>query len=238
MFEKRSKLSHLFPLLLISFTLFTGCSQKQANTLWQRTKSASYNAASDTMSWAPLAASGVLYASKKDGSATKYFMDKHLLNDDKDDIYRKLNYSLTFTTALLAEDGEWKRKLKRLVVELGVFGLSKESVDILNEKMDIGSHHTLSPFAGSAMTRRNVSQMNIPEWSRYAINSSSYLSATGSTLIRIQEGGHTVADQLISVSLGNFLGLFFHDLFMMKEDESLNISLSKDDLQLGMNFRF
>ncbi len=163
------------------------------------------------MTWVPLATAGALYATKADERITDYIIQNPIANEDNDDLVRDLNGITTYTTALLVPDDEWSTKAKRVVVEFSAFEVSKQAVVFLNENvpketpntysMDaLGSHHTLGPFTGSAMTRRNVAQMPIPNWAGYSIVGTSYFFATSSTLSRIQDGGHSFADQLISVT--------------------------------------
>ncbi len=237
--------------LLITFfsiTLFLGCSEKRLNHAINQTKNASYNAVTDPMTWVPLVTAGALYATDGDEKITQYFMDNPIANEKNDDIYRELNGLITYSTAILIHDNKWETKAKRFVVEWSAFAISRQSVDFLNKNvpketpngrsMDaVGSHHALSPFAGAAMTRRNVSQMDISRWGGYSIIVANYLFATSSTLTRVQGGGHSFADQLISVTLGNFIGLFFHDAFM-SENRQVNISLSPKKAYARIDFRF
>jgi len=233
---------------LVIFTFFSGCSSKQMNTAWSQTKMASYNAVTDPMTWAPLATAGVLYATDGDDKVTDYFMQNSWVNEKNDDIVRELNGLTTYATAILIHDENWETKAKRFSVEWSAFAVSRQTVNFLNKNVpkeapsgsnmeSIGSHHALSPFAGAAMTRRNVAQMDIPNWAGYSIIGANYMFATSSALGRVQTGGHSFADQLISVTLGNFIGLFFHDAFML-ENTQVNISLSSEETYAGMTFKF
>jgi hypothetical protein len=47
------------------------------------------------------------------------------------------------------------------------------------------------------------------------------LTSIGSALVRVEEGGHSFADQMINASIGNFIGIFMHDLFLL--DDSLSV---------------
>jgi hypothetical protein len=104
----------------------------------------------------------------------------------------------------------------------------------------IGSHHALDPFANSALTRRNVADMSIPTWGKYTINTISYVSAAGSAFTRVQEGGHSVADQLVSVSIGNFIGLFFYEVFIPEHTElkSIQAQVDNDNFYITTNWSF
>jgi len=109
-----------------------------------------------------------------------------------------------------------------------------------NDDYAIGSHHALDPFANSALTRRNVEDMSIPTWGKYTINSISYLSAAGSAFTRVQEGGHSVADQLVSVSIGNFVGLFFYEVFLgyTKDIQNVQVNAGQDKFYISTSWQF
>jgi len=135
------------------------------------------------------------------------------------------------------------------VMELRERIVMRQTVDALNRnirkqtpsggKYDaVGSHHALSPFAGAAMTRRNVRQMDVRPWTGYAIVGVNYLFAASSALGRVQGGGHSFADQLVSVTLGNFIGLFFYDAFMDETDMRLEVALGRRETYIGVHYRF
>jgi len=88
------------------------------------------------------------------------------------------------------------------------------------------------------MTRRNTQQLDIPSWGKYTINSMSYLSAAGSSIARVQEGGHSFADQLVSASIGNFIGLFIHDLFLLDNSINIRSSISKNSTNINLAYQF
>ena len=115
--------------------------------------------------------------------------------------------------------------------------ISKESPDGTHDDA-IGSNHALEPFASSAMNRRNVEQMNIPTWGKYTLNTLSYTTASASALSRVQDGGHSFADQLVSVSIGNFLGIFVHDVFMLEDTTDTQISLDDSAAKFQIGFKF
>ncbi len=233
---------------LVTLLFFSGCSSKQMDTAWSQTKMASYNAVTDPMTWAPLATACALYATDGDDKVTDYFMENPWVNEKNDEIVRELNGLTTYTTAILIHDDKWETKSKRFAVEWSAFAVSRKTVDVLNKNVpketpngkhmdSIGSHHALSPFAGAAMTRRNVAQMDVPDWAGYSIIGANYAFATSSALGRVQGGGHSFADQLISVTLGNFIGLFFHDAFML-ENTQVNVSLSAEESYAEVSVRF
>lgn len=244
-------LSSIFLLLAIN-----GCSS--LNLSWKKTEQASYNAAVDPLTWAPALGSAVLYTTQYDNDISKYMMEHKPIQcikisskdcTDRDDVYRELNSVLTFTTAgLVDDDGNTTKKIKRLVVEESTYILSKSVVLSLEtvgkttpdgrHTTALGSHHALEPFAGSAMTRRNVAQMNIPALGKYTIVGASYYFSSYTALTRIQEGGHSLGDQFVNMAVGNFLGLFMDDMFMSGDNTKLHILPLKDRVEFSLNYHF
>jgi len=237
----------------IIFTLIalilTGCTTTQLNSGWERTKQASYNAATDYVTWVPVAASAALYATDYDTDITDYFRDHHWFGEEDDEFYRGLNNYETLSTAFLVNDPDYAQTWKRVLVEFTGLETTKQASTFLEKNIrkkspdgthngSIGSHHALDHFASSAMNRRNVEQLNIPEWGKYTLNTISYTSASASALCRVQDGGHSFADQLLSASIGNFMGLFIHDLFMLDASTNLAVSLNDSEAAVYIGFRY
>jgi hypothetical protein len=152
-------------------------------------------------------------------------------------------------TALAIDDAQWRTKAKRIIAVTTGFAAARTTTAFLsnNIKKDdplnvstgaLASNHSINPFAGSAMNRRNVSQLNVEPVGAYALNGLSYLSAVGSALTRVQEGGHSFGDQLFGAAVGNFTGLFFYDIFMDDDRNTVTISLSQDFTYIQMSWRY
>lgn len=240
-----------FYLLLISLTFF-GCSSAKLEHSWQKIKDASYTAVSDPVTWGTALSAGVLYTTKIDDDITDHFAEHNLIGSEDDEALRALNGFVTYATALSIKDDEYKTKAKRVLFEWGGLVTAQQTTNFLNTYVEkdnpsktadnaIGSHHALEPFAASAMTRRNVDEISIPIWGKYTLNSISYLSATGSALTRVQEGGHSFADQLVSASIGNFIGAFFYEALIRNDEndiKSLEVSLAKDTFFIKTAWNF
>jgi hypothetical protein len=236
-------------ILALLIVIFSGCSTTQFHSGWERTKQASYNAATDYVTWVPAAASAALYTTDYDKDITDYFREHHWIGEEDDEFYRAVNRYEMFATAFLINDPDYERKGKRVLVEFTGLEATKQTSTLLEKNIhkespdgthngSIGSHHALDHFAGSAMNRRNVEQMNIPEWGKYTLNTISYTSASASALSRVQDGGHSFADQLVSASIGNFMGLFIHDLFMLDDTTNIAVSVNDNEAKMYIGFRY
>lgn len=250
---------HLTKFFLVVLTiLISGCSTMGLS--WKKTKQAAYNAATDPLTWAPALGTAVLYSTRYDQDISDYMMEHQpiqcvrMTSDDTEcsertDIYRFLNSTITLTTAALVDDdGNVTKKIKRLVVEQGAYMVSKSIIPLLEDAgkvspdgkstESLGSHHAFETFAGAAMTRRNVAQMDIPQWGKYTIVGFNYYFSSYSAFLRLQEGGHSLGDQFANIAMGNFAGLFMHDMFMLEDNMQLNIIPTDDGVKVSLNYRF
>jgi len=235
--------------VLIVF-FYTGCSNSKVSTAWQNTQRASYVAVTDPVTWGSALGAVALYATYDD-DITEHYMENNLFDSEIDERLRKINNLTMYVTALTVSNDTNVKRGQRLATNFAGAAVARRTTTTLNKiiKKDIpsgddnyaiGSHHALDPFAKSALTRRNVSDMTAPLWLKYSINSLSYISASGSAFSRIQEGGHSFADQLVSVSIGNFVGLFFYELFLVDGSnlQSIHTSLVDHKLLVSTTWTF
>ncbi|MBF0194962.1 MAG: hypothetical protein HQL71_10405, partial [Magnetococcales bacterium] len=174
----------------ISITLIllvlSGCSTKHLDNAWSQGKKASYNAITDPVTWGSAIAATTLYITKADDEITDYFMDHDYFYTESGETFTHINEAITLTTALAVPDDKLETKAKRFMVENAAYAISRQSTDMLNSNIHkespngrtnaaIGSHHAISPFAGAAMTRRNVAQMDIPNWAKNGIVGTNYV---------------------------------------------------------------
>lgn len=237
-------------MVLSALLLLGGCSARQSALVLQRTKQAAVNAATDPVTWAPMAGAALLYATPYDTRITDYFRDNPWTGGHgHGDTAREINGYLTIGTAVLVPEKKWEERAERVIVEAATLkiarltsyalesGIHKETPDGRNDSA-VGSNHALPPFTGSALTRRNAEAMNLPAWADCGLVGVSYLSATVSALSRVEEGGHSFADQLVSASIGNFIGIFFHDLFLLRDSVAVQASVMPHTAYVGIKFRY
>ena len=238
-----------FILFALTTLLLVGCSTTTMQSAYSATKRASYNTITDYGTLIPAAGATLLYVTNSDTRLTNYFIENEVVEKDNDEIYRAINGYETYITGLFIEDDSYWTKIERATVEFAAFKVGVFTSDALNDNIDkrspnganygIGSQHAIGPFVGAAMTRRNVEQLNIPTWSKYTLNTLSYSMATASAITRVEDSGHTVADQLVSVTVGNMIGIFFNDLFLLKETPvTLNTVLTTDRAYLNLTYRY
>ncbi len=234
-----------FIIFISVLLLLTGCGSRALQSAYSATKKASYNTIVDYGTLIPAVGATLLYATNSDARLTKYFMENEFIEIDYDDLYRTINGYETYLTGLFIEDDTYLVKVERAVVEFTAFKVGVFIGDTLNHNIDktspnganyaIGSQHAIGPFSGAAMTRRNVQQLHISPLSRYALNTLSYSMAIASAITRVEDGGHTAADQLVSATVGNMVGIFFNDLFLLKgSPATLMTSITTDSAYLDL----
>ncbi len=236
--------------------LLSGCSSHSLSSSYTRVKKASYNAVTDPVTWGGALGAAVVYGSDNDTKITNYFREKKLFSDslygeyERDDFMRTVNGIFTGATALAVnDDGNYTRKAKRFLVEGTTLTLARFGTDFIKNNTSkkspnrehtdaLASHHALEPFCGAAMIRRNVSQININTYAKMGVVAFNYYIVSYSALLRVQEGGHSFADQFVNASVGNFIGIFMHDLFMLDDTISFNIALAGSNKALQIQYRF
>jgi hypothetical protein len=231
-------------LVLVLF-MFSGCSTHS----WERTQGAFMNAATDPVTWAPLVTGAVLDSTSWDDDLTDSIYeeneDDRTFSEDDADSLRTFTTVITYSTAIFVDEN-LSTKAKRVAVQTAALYAGRASVTAMNNYDHtapngyytdaLGSNHAVTPFASAALTRRNLEGIDIPMWSKYSINTVSYLAATGSAYERVEQGLHSVADQMYSISAGNFIALFINDAFM-ESDYKLGVEFN-EDTKLTLNIPF
>lgn len=239
-----------FLIFFLIALIVSGCASRHDSLSWERTKAAAYSAATDKMTWIPVVSGVAINVSGYDDDMARHIMDEDdpFIDEDVSDRLRDVTTLTTYATAFMVPDNNMTIKTRRLVVESAALGAARGIVTIANNQIPktapngwydeaVGSNHAVTPFAASALTRRNVEQLDIPTWGKYSINTMTYLAATGSMYQRIEQGLHSPVDQLYSIAVGNFLALFIHDAFMAS-DTQLGIELHPKETKITLNIPF
>lgn len=227
----------LFYTVIATLMLGTGCATTPAGNSVSETQSpfsrfthAARTAFYDKGTWPLLLGAAVFRNSDYDAKVADYAMDhKPLFTTDEraeryTDILRSAGYVFTYGTAL-AVDETWSDSGKRVLTDTSALYTTRLITKQMNLQVDreypngggndaFGSHHAASPFAAAALTRRNVDDLDISEWSTTGINVSAYAIATASAWGRIEMGLHYPSDQLVSAAVGNFIAIIFNDAFL------------------------
>ncbi|WP_303901236.1 phosphatase PAP2 family protein [Thiohalomonas denitrificans] len=241
--HRRSVQIILFCFALAALLLGNGCAMapgrddtvtangppNQSNPFLRAAKSAFY----DYGTWPLLLGAALFGVSDYDTEVADYAMEHRPLfstNDSAErttDTLRRLSYVFTYGTALAVDEG-WRNKGERVLTESTALFTTRLVTKQMNLQVDreypngsgndsFGSHHAASPFAAAALTRRNITNIDMPRWSAISINASAYTAATVSAWGRIEMGLHYPSDQLASAAVGNFVAIFFHDAFLSQK---------------------
>ena len=198
------------------------------------------------MTYAPFIVGGSLMITGDDEDITDYIIEHDFFEHSSktDDNLRDINSIIMYSSGLFTDE-----KIKRSVIGFSSVKLSGLSTTILNNTIDkktpdgtkewaIGSNHGIEPFAASIITYKNLKSTNMNNYLKFGIISSNYLIGSYISLGRVSQSGHSFGDQLINASIGNFLGVFVHDLLMVEDDLLIDFDISKDFYSINLNFKF
>lgn len=228
---------------------------------WDRVRSAAAAAAADPVTWAPAAGAGLLLATGADRRLSDWAIEeKPLFGDDASratDRLRNTADAMALGTALLmpsgSEPGRWGgNKLRGIGVEVlagivahnltGVIKgtVRREEPEGSEAKYEsFVSAHATVPFADAALVRRNSERLDWPRWGRNVLTSTAVVTAAGSAWGRVEMGLHYPSDQLAGAAIGNFIGLFVHDLFMGLDDAGrFSVRVAPGGATLGWEARY
>jgi len=218
-------------------------------------------AARDPGTWMPALGAGLFLIGPIDRRVSDWAVEKQpLFGADasrETDRLRELTRTAVYGTALFTPSGpapgRWlSNKARGMGIE-GLAGLVTANVTGLlkrtivrrePETADPGyesftSAHATLPFNDAALVRRNTEHLDWPRGARRTVNAAALLSAAGSAWGRVEMGLHYPSDQLAGAAIGNFLGLFVHDLFMgLDTDQSLSVDIGAGSSYVGWQLRY
>jgi hypothetical protein len=238
-------------LFIPTIILLAGCSSKNLDNSFKRVNKSFKEAIKHEMTIAPLLLAGTLYSTGYDKDITNHLMTKKYftLTSKQDDDLREINKLIMYSTILMTGE-TYSTKAKRVVSNyLGVKSSSysttllnkyiKKETPNGNDYFAIGSNHAAEPFASSINTYENLKQSSITPWVKYPIIATNYGISSVISLSRVEDGGHSFSDQLISNSVGNFLGVFFLNLLMNQSTDLLiNVDILSENKMFNLSFKY
>ncbi len=229
---------------------------------WERVTTAAENALYDPGTWIPAAATVAVAVSGKDKEwALDTFNTRPLFkNQDAHQISeqtRELLYLGMVATALPAQpittENRYLEGLTMATAQFATISATTLATGVLKKNISrkipnydplqpddesFPSNHATEPFAAVAVIRRNSDRLNVSDGWKTVIKSTAYVTASVSAWARIEMGLHYPTDQLLSAAIGNFIGLFVHDAFLLSPDINLKFSLYKEKVTSELNLRF
>jgi hypothetical protein len=197
------------------------------------------------MTYTPFLSGLSLYATNTDKYITDHLIEKNYFETIKenDDLLRSVNKYIMHGTGLLTDN-----KIKRTLIGYSSIGLSSISTTMLNNNIHkktpdglnnwaIGSNHGSEPFAASLITYKNLEDTNINSYLKYGIVGINYSLSTAISLSRVEPSGHSFGDQLINASIGNFIAVFIHELFMVQPDMLFDVNFNEDSSYFAIKFK-
>ena len=189
-------------------------------------KRAAVRAASDPLTWAPLAGALLLGVSGQDGAVSDWAAEhRPLFGDNAADASNTLLDLTTASyavTALVAPSASVVDKAKGLAVGIGTVALNHSVTrgikNIAGRERPNGQDDKSFPsgHASNAMTRAtlaaaNVNYIALPKWANVSLKVGFYSMAAGTAWARVEAEKHHVTDVLVGSALGHFLATFIQE---------------------------
>jgi hypothetical protein len=218
-------------------------------------KTAAVRAATDPLTWAPVAAAGVLAATGADEEWSEEIVDHApLFGADSEDAsvhLRNLTYAAYVITALATPgdgtpSGWFGAKLRGLetgVAALSLEGIASEGLKSLTgrERPDgendrsFPSGHAGQSSAAASLAVANLDYLDLPGWMHDAAAVTFYGMAAGSGWARVESERHYLTDSLFGFALGHFLARFVEEAFL--ESGGREVSVASVPVTDGLAFR-
>jgi membrane-associated phospholipid phosphatase len=102
------------------------------------------------------------------------------------------------------------------------------------------SGHTSQAFSAARIISDNLQYYNFSDEAQTNIRYGAYAFATGTAWARVEAKKHHPTDVLIGAALGNFMTIFFNELFKGNENVKAKVEVDtvENEVQLGVNWRF
>ena len=231
-------------IVLVAAMLATGCVSTHRGTEWGAVatftpgfdvvKTAFRRAATDPLTWTPIAGAGLLIASGVDGDWSDAIVDAApLFGGDADDAsndLRDIGLASYLVTALVAPGGdtfgEWLA-IKARGLQVGVATFGAEGLATTGLKSAVGrdrpngesdksfpSGHAAHAGAAATLAARNLAYVEWPAWGRRTATWGVYGVAAVSGWARVEAEKHYLSDALVGFAIGHFFARFMHEAFL------------------------
>lgn len=198
--------------------------------------------------WVPVLTAGVLIAADVDERWSRDLADDQpLFGADAEDVshdLRDVSTGAYVLTALLAPSDSLADKATGLalgastmivdgVVSRGLKDLiGRERPDRSNDN-SIPSGHASKSASRTAMALRNLSYLDMPDWSRNATAWALHGVALGTGLARVEARKHHLSDVLVGYAIGQFIAEFMYRAFLAGEQATPGIELAFQPVPSG-----
>lgn len=212
----------------------TGCANKGyfPPTAQDVTRSVT-KAATDPVTWVPLAGAGVVAVGGWDHQISDWARAETPLYGSEDNAVDASNHLRSLArfgmigSALLPYDpdkGYWLPMIERQVVQHGAAYSSILARRAIKAQIDrdrpngaqrsMPSGHATRTFATIASSRQNIEEVDYPEWAENTFIASQIGIGAATFWARVEYGGHYPTDVLVGAALGNFVSVAINDLLL------------------------
>ena len=199
---------------------------------------AAVRAATDPMTWLPLAGSALLAVTGADDSVSDWAADEQpLFGGDAADVSDKLLDVTTasyFLTALIAPSETIGDKARGLGVGIGTMYLNRGITDGLKsvtnrERPDrtndrsFPSGHASNSSVRATLAVENLAYLPLPDWAAGSLTVGLYCVAGGTAWARVEAEKHHVTNVLVGNALGHFISTFMQEAFLEAGVQDLSV---------------
>ena len=203
-----------------------------ANAHWPSGKElrrAAADAATDPMTWIPLAGAAALAVTDLDDDLSDWAAEEQPLfgsnaNDVSDDL-RNLATVAYAATALLAPKPKLADKAKGVAVGMSAMaiteGITRAGKSLSNRERPNGqddksfpSGHASNATVRYTLAAANVDYLPLPQWAASTLKVGFYGLAGGTAWARVEAEKHYTTDVLVGYALGHFIARFMHNAFL------------------------
>lgn len=247
--------------ILAFLSLLSGCTHiHSSNHLSGRMWNASKIAIANTNTWVPLTGAVLFVATDTDHPTSDWAVDNRPVfstrkkaNDRGNKLAAALSVSAILSSVLLhtrhSEHSRWDRlkiDASTLVMTNGITRALKKSVCRSRPKntpnvkeVSFPSGHSSQAFSTAAIISENLKLYRMSNKNKISINIGVYTLAYGTAWARVEAEQHYPSDVLAGAALGNFLAVFFREMFL--KENKLRISAQSSEgggTELNVSYAF
>lgn len=237
--------------ILILGALLTGCATQPSDGRWLY---ATKKAASDSLTWAPVATAVLVSASGADDDIAEWAMDENPVFGSRANAERRsdefkdiLKGGALASTAFLPREAPFEKKyadFTAITLVSPITDFIKDNTDRQrpdkSDRRSFPSGHTSQAFTAARILSDNKEYYDLSDGMSLATDITIYSLAVGTGWARVEAGVHYPSDVLVGAALGNFFSVFLNEAFFYESDTeaSVYIEPKSKTFNLGLSWSF
>jgi membrane-associated phospholipid phosphatase len=227
---------------------------------WSRAASAAEDAALSPVTWAPLAAAGLLQIDHADRHIAHWASDHTPIFGSRNNAQTASDallgasvalYGITALAAPSYKEDWYQNKAQGLAVGAGAAIATEGVVEGLKQGVDrqrpddsghdsFPSTHAALATVSATMTERTIDTLPISDTSQFALKGLAVGLSVGTDYARVESRKHYPSDVLVGAAIGHFMGVFADEAFLgLSPDRFVpTVSMSRHGGMLGFQGSF